>query len=431
MSQPRVVAELSARGLSNLHSDESDFAFVFDKDEVRCSRFQAQFLSPAVCAVLRTDPSIDRIEVNIETGDKSAVQSFLSQLLSTGRIAIPVSDLSVLLDFSTFLGNQELIDLLVNRYLSDVNESNVVERLKIYGREEDLSFLASHLSAVCESGTIGTLSLDTISRVLNHRNLQVSSEDSLFRFIESLCMNDERSRELIEYVEVQYLSDSCIGDYLSFVDGDRLNRSTWLSICRRLKLSVSPSNMNPRLRCEAVHYEGDASQMFRGIFHKMAKACHGNPHFSGKVKVSANDEHANCRFQVHELIVASDKTGHFWGTKRNILDHYVKFEFPLYYIRPSGYSLKAHNGSWTLTGHYIRTWRFEGSNDDSVWTALDTQNDTDAIAANDKEAYFAVSATEAYRFLRIIAGGPDSSGHNQWSLQQIEIFGEIHGSANA
>jgi hypothetical protein len=165
--------------------------------------------------------------------------------------------------------------------------------------------------------------------------------------------------------------------------------------------------------------------MFRGIFHHLSEEGQGNPHLTGKVTVSAIDEQSGCKLKVYDLISTGDKTGKWWGTNTTAIDHYIKFEFQSCRICPSGYSLKAHNQSWGK-GYWIRSWRFEASNDDSEWTILDTQENSDAIAANDKAAYFATSGGQAYRFLRIIMTGVNSSNTRQLSLQQIEFFGQIH-----
>jgi hypothetical protein len=428
----RVIGELSARGLSNIRSGESDFVFAFDEDEIRCTRFQAQFLSPTVCSLLQEDPSIDRIRVEIESEHQSVATSFLVRLIESGQIDVSVSDISVLGEFCRFLGNGELLDLFVKTSLSTVNEGNVVQRLKLFGRDDDLSFLASHFSSVCEQVGIETLSFDLLSTVLSHCELRLESEDSLFRFIERLCSRDDGYRDLIAHVETQYLSESCIEDYVSFIDPFRMNGGTWQSICRRLCLPVSPSSGNCRVKTElfeSVKFDGEASSMFRGIFHRMSEDCKGNPHLRERVRVSANDEFPGNGLAVYNLICASDKRGLYWCTKTTTRDHYIKFGFPSCRICPSGYSLKAHNKSFGASS-YLRSWRFEGSNDDSEWTTLHAQDATDAIAANDKEAYFAISTTRVCRFLRIMVGSPNSSGYHQFSLQQIEIFGQIHPSAS-
>jgi hypothetical protein len=137
---------------------------------------------------------------------------------------------------------------------------------------------------------------------------------------------------------------------------------------------------------------------------------------------------SGCQLRVYDLLCASDKTGKYWSAYGESPERFIKFEFPSCRICPSGYSLKAHNATWASQGYYIRSWRFEGSNDDAKWALLDGQDNTDAIAAADKTAYFPISTSEAYRFLRIVTGSPDSCGQQQWSMQQIEVFGQIHSS---
>jgi hypothetical protein len=174
-----------------------------------------------------------------------------------------------------------------------------------------------------------------------------------------------------------------------------------------------------------LHGSGAYTSAYPYIFHKLSQECKGNPHLSGKVKVTANDQASNRQFQAHDLIYETDKSGKWWATNNTAIDHYIKFEFPSSRICPSGYSLKAHNVSWSRGGDFIQSWRFEGSNDDSGWTTLDTQNGSDGIAGNDKAAFFPISTMQPYRFLRIITGSPTSSGCHQLSMQQIEVFGRV------
>jgi hypothetical protein len=134
MTDSRIIGELSARGLANISSGERDFAFVFDGEEVRCTRFQAQFLSPRVSS-LQNDPSIDRIEVDTDTGKKSVILPFLLRLIEKGEVDFPVSEISIVSDFSRFLGNQELLELFGRKTLSSVDESNVLQRLSIVATE--------------------------------------------------------------------------------------------------------------------------------------------------------------------------------------------------------------------------------------------------------------------------------------------------------
>jgi hypothetical protein len=47
---------------------------------------------------------------------------------------------------------------------------------------------------------------------------------------------------------------------------------------------------------------------------------------------------------------------------------------------------------------------------------------------NDKEASFAISAARAFRFVRFIQTGVNSSSSHHLGLQRLEIFGLLHGN---
>jgi hypothetical protein len=153
------------------------------------------------------------------------------------------------------------------------------------------------------------------------------------------------------------------------------------------------------------------------------KSCGCNPHSAGKVIISANDERSDRTFQVYDLISSESKSGKWWGTNNNAIDHHVKFEFRDCQICPSGYSLKEQSSAWN--GGFLRSWRFEGSNDDLKWDTLDTQTDCDAMKGYDREASFRISTSNPYQFLRILFVGQNWSNQRQVSFQRIEIFGRI------
>jgi hypothetical protein len=73
----------------------------------------------------------------------------------------------------------------------------------------------------------------------------------------------------------------------------------------------------------------------------------------------------------------------------------------------------------------LKSWRFEGSNDDSKWELLHSQTNSTALTGNDKEASFEFSSSSTFRFLRFVMVGQNSNGHYQHSLQGLEVFGRL------
>jgi hypothetical protein len=235
VSNTQRPGQLSSHGLANLVVNDTDSVFVVNDDEVACSRFQAQFISPKVANLLRSDSAIDRFDINIK--NVSTATALLSSLMERGEF--DVSLVSTVADLARALGNTELLEVCLRSTSDRADENNVLQRLNVLPIEEDLCFMASHFSSVSEHPEIGSLGSDLLSRVLSHPALYLESEDSLFRFIERLSSEDESYRVLIDFVEAQYLSDSCIRNYISFVDSDQLSVSVWHSIRRRLSAHLT------------------------------------------------------------------------------------------------------------------------------------------------------------------------------------------------
>jgi hypothetical protein len=419
MSDSRIVGELSGRGLSNIKTKDYDFAFIVDGAEIPCSRFQAQFLSPTVSDLLHADSSIDRFEIELQ--NKSVIVPILSQLLETGSFEVPASQFSIITRLNRILGNSELQKLL---FKGPNDETSALERLRQCPVEGDIAFIASHFSSASAQPALQTLGIELLSAILGHPDFKVDDEDSVFHFIESLSLADDSFRDLVEHVEAQYLSKSCIAQYIAFLDPNRLSGETWNSICRRLSLPVSPTESSSRLNAGCIHFSGEGSGRFRGIFHHIRKQCNQNPHVAGKVIVT--DSGHTGTLQTHDLIFLGNKKSQHWGTDTSRTNHFIAFEFTDCRVLPTGYALKAHNSSWS-TAHFIQSWQFQGSNDQKTWDLLDRQERTNEITGNDKEAYFALAKKPAlgYRYLRIFTDAVNTSGNHQFGLQQIEIFGDI------
>jgi hypothetical protein len=227
---------------------------------------------------------------------------------------------------------------------------------------------------------------------------------------------------LLDYIECKYLSVEAMSTFVSLISYESMSPSVWGSICSRLRLPVSVSNVNPRQHGDSILL--DRSRPFDGVFAHLWRKCGKNPDSAGLLAISANDQTSNCKFPLHELIADSSKEGQWWGTNGSAVDHYVKIDLKDMVLAPSGYSVKTHNKAWAES-YFLRSWRFEGSNDDSTWEVLDSHKDSEQLMGNDKEISFTISMTTEFRFLRLIMIGVNSSNSRQLSLQRLEVFGRL------
>jgi hypothetical protein len=103
--------------------------------------------------------------------------------------------------------------------------------------------------------------------------------------------------------------------------------------------------------------------------------------------------------------------------------HYVKIDLTNLRLIPSGYSVKTHGDGWNTGKHFVRSWQFEGSNDDSKWEVLDSHSDSEELMGHEKEVSFVLFTTTQFRFLRFMMTAVNSSATNHLILQRLDIFG--------
>jgi hypothetical protein len=104
-----ATIELSAKGLERAVSiDENNFAIVSASSELHCTKFQAAFVSPRICELLRSDPTVDRFifeGIPRESWQPLKSSQFMTELLRKGRICIDELSLGLLHVLFENLGN--------------------------------------------------------------------------------------------------------------------------------------------------------------------------------------------------------------------------------------------------------------------------------------------------------------------------------------
>jgi hypothetical protein len=302
-----------------------------------------------------------------------------------------------------------------------VSTTNVCWHLTAWMRDSDIGFGCENFEQLDHS----SLSIDILEKLLSDFRLKIPSEDWLFEILEGLIFQNESFVILLDYIECEYLSSESISRFVSLISIENLSYAIWSSICHRLQLSVSPEISNPRLKTPPeLNVQLDESHPFEGIFAHLWSKCGQNPHNAGLIFISANDESNQPKFGCHDLISHESKAGKWWGTNSKKIEHFVKIDLKDLRLCPSAYSVKTHNTSWS-PGYFLRSWRFEGSNDDSNWELLHSQTNSTALNGNDKEASFEFSSSSTFRFLRFVMTGQNSNGDHQFSLQNLEVFGRL------
>jgi hypothetical protein len=373
--------------------------------EFEISKFKAQFISPAVSRSLCLDPTQSSFTIEVPDG----IEYFESIVSLCEGNAISV-DQSLVYKFGAVcraLGNDELIELAIGN--DPISISNVGFRLSLLITDSDVGFACEHFVSLDHS----SLPVNILELLLSDNRLKIESEDWLLKIVSDRISSDSSLKSLLDFIECKYLSVEGMSTFVSVLSRESISPSVWSSLCSRLVLPVLFSNLNPRV---SQLIALDRARPFEGVFARIQRKCGDNPHNAGLISISANDECSS--YQFHGLV----STGKDWRSENADVDHYVKIDLKNLRLIPSGYSVKTHSNTWKGS-FFVRSWRFEGSNDDSKWEVLDSHADSEELMANDKEVSFAISTTTQFRFLRFIMTGVNSSGQRYLMLQRLETFG--------
>jgi hypothetical protein len=383
------------------------------------STFQAQFISPSVSNLVRSDVTVKEIEISIR-GAEECFHHFLS--LANGKsITIASSEIAVFSKMCFDLGNKELIELLFSTESPSLE--NIVFRLETSATDSDIGYACEQFISLDHS----LFSVEILRILLSDSRLKIKSEDWLLTVLQRLISKDCSYEDLIDTIECQYLSQSKIVEFCELLNPTTLSFVVWESICRRLFLEVHPSILNPRLRSlPEKKIDFDSDKPFDGILFYLFQKCSLNPHHAGLITVSAPDERTDRSLQCEDLISHESKTGKWWGTNHTNVPHYLQIDFKDLQICTSAYSIKAHNSTWS-GGNFVNSWEFEGSSDGSTWQCLDRHSNCTDLCQNDAVASYHISNSPVFRYVRFRMVEQNSSHNWQFSLQQIEIFGRLIG----
>jgi hypothetical protein len=188
---------LSFQGLDRAASmSENDFEFLGKNRHLKCTFFQAVFISPRVDWLLQQDATLDSfvVEWRSQGINENRVFEFLEHLMNGEPIDALACEVEGLLEVATLLGNTELI----NSFICD---EAPIDRLTVCGRlsrksvagqrvDEEIEFAASHFFEI-SPGDLKELGVTLLEGIVISEGLCLASEDSLLDFIISLGWDEE------------------------------------------------------------------------------------------------------------------------------------------------------------------------------------------------------------------------------------------------
>lgn len=467
---------LSASGLKNIvlssntefnsssNSSEGDiFKFIFEDQEVKLNRIYAEFISPIVSHIHHSDPTIDSIVIErLHDGmlSSEAIESF-KQISVGNSIEIDEKTSQELRNLSILIGNEEIFDRMNDLYpvaLEEEKICEIIENLKYFenfkkNNKKDLyfqflnddkiiDFIASHF--YCEDKSLACLAKPVLHRIISSSQLKVSSEDSLFEFINDIFSKegDEEEEELTkihfyEELELAELSDEKLSEFVDEVDPSEMTGTIWMKvkdvIKRRNDKKVSDIQLmnryfrqndhKERLKEMTIEYDVKSNDGFKGVIFHLGNGNGINSVKDGKIDIKASSASSG---SLNNVVDFDNKSASF--NTRSEQDSWILYDFKERKLKPSQYSIMSDH--WNLSGsgyHRPQTWIIEGSNDEKEWTTLDSRQNEKSLDSLNVSKTFEIQNknNEYYRYIRIHQTGPNTGGSYDLRFSSLEYFGVL------
>lgn len=477
--------KLSSDGLKNIVpsacGEESQFSFVFGEKKIKMNSIFAQFISPAVSRLIRSDPTITELSYDGDDSFSSVqfkknlsddVLSLLTQISSGYTIEVDSEQSIKLRMIAILLDNEELFkkltevfptelnDRSIDLYLQDLQFCNSQYKQKLqscsfncFTDEHIIEYIASHFYSIDEDKLL-QLPRPILYTIITHKKLKLKNEDSLFSFIQKIFSNEnydlefdedeeeddrfEDSEEIsilsfYEAIDFSSLSPSKFQEFVENFKSSKMTKTLWRKLypCFYTNYTKTSQKYSDRYlsKDQLFEYKNDGNA-FNGIIHYLSEECGGNVSDKGVVKVTSSPTNGN-DVEAKYVVDFEDQLHYFQS--KNEPNSWIKYEFVNAKVKPSHYSIKTRPDGGKGDNH-PKNWVIEGSNTDNGfdWKILDSRNEVTELDDGNKCCTFNVQLMlnddESYRFLRLRQTGPNTQNGNYYflTLAGLEFFGVLY-----
>lgn len=429
---------LPSTSISNISSNflQDDFKFVVGGNPHYCSKILADYISPRISRIHKTDPCFNLLEIPIED-PQNDFKLFIT-LMHNGFINVEVGKLPFFLSICQSLGNEELFSFLFDQIFNDdeTDETNVIERLSFINFLSDdsltsadiINFASSHFSDL-EDVFRHSLSYETIDLLLSSSSLRVASEDDLLNFIiEEIDSRGESFRPLLSHIDLVFLGPSGIETFINEINLGNVTNEIWENIIRRLMIDISMNvpRSSERFKMVGKSFLPTEGHFFEGIMNFLTEISGGLCTENGTVDVI--DTSHKGELTSSQLFNYDNLYGNGSWSLCNELHGYFLVDFKEYSVNLTHYVMHAANSDdEELSPYTPKTWSVEGSNDCVNWTILDHRNNDFGLNSYNSACIFECSnkAPISYRYIKIKQQGRNHGGDFDFFITGVEFFGAL------
>ncbi|OHS98043.1 hypothetical protein TRFO_35607 [Tritrichomonas foetus] len=337
----KMEIRLNIGGLKRLNF-EKNFTFHLGKQEIKCSRSQAAFLSKACYDKFLSDSTVDSFSFRTEktefflpyiykliNGDAVDINSLSSDQMSIFRnMLVELDSLSLLSSLKSF---QETI--------TKDNCVEILNKKTLFALDvtEEQEFISSHFYEIEQSHLL-TISIDNLKKIVESSKLLLNNESSLCDLI--IKYDDPSLLPFLEYSSLEMKDWKALFDHFSF----SCFESSWPLITSFIiNNQFTKNKTNNASRYNSIIAINYKNSKFDGVFSYLTNKNGSNPASDETISIIASgwDKYNTSCSSILDSAKRNESDWYF-GSNSSMI-----FDLKSYQLLLTGYSLKAHSSAWS------------------------------------------------------------------------------------
>ena len=450
---------LSANGLKNVLIDkEEDFVFIIGGSEIKMNHIFAEFISPTVAHVHRSDPTVKKIDLTehlyesglseyeeniIKTLNDEKVLSTILKVSQGEHVEIENEiEKNKLQYFSILVGNDELFNLLETLEYDNKKEMSLEElifELQFYQRinprfdleqyHKKLDYISSRITPK-DSKFLINLPTDLLYCILNNEHFKHDNEDIVFDIInehfskQNCNYHQYNIYEFYEHLKMNELSLNKFESMISKLNYSEMTQSLWTQLVDIILASKSTNINSQKSNASQFEYDGNPNHRFEGIIHHLQNNKNDNLHDLGIITVTSKTVYGS---NYPKYVIDFNSNDYF--SSSDDLD-WLKYDFKDKKIRPTSYSIKTRHD---YDDQNPVNWCIEVSNtggdNNEEWRIIDSRTGIQSVSKRNQTDTFHIQTQltdeESYQYVRFRCTGRTSHNCDCLAISSLEYFGTL------
>lgn len=412
----------------NFDLPNEKFTFIVNDARIVVSSIQAEFLSPKIARIRRSDASFDTYTIRRDPGNHFS--EFVK--LSTGQ-AITVTDANYefFWHLASDLENKEIFTALdkmraqKDEYDDDNAVSILLTRLSLdVPTDEVAGYIAKRFCEIPEE-ELKRLGLFGLERVFKSDKFSSSKLASKKRFqiVQDLLENGGfEYLPLLTYINFSNLDEDAL-DWFKVVilnaGQENVPKELWERIVHSIRGSMAPAYG----RRQEFLYDNHSVNMFNGIIKFLSEEECGGGNVDQYQVVGISSPGGDGEHPARNVADLSDNNFFLSGSAPK---QWICYDFKERAVQLKGYSLRSLKQG-IVGGNNLRSWVLEVRDKDSkVWKTVDKRENNGDLNGPDERQYYEISDCPVCRYVRLTQTDTNHRREHVMSLAAFEVFGVLY-----